>query len=216
MNRQLAASAVLLCALLPPAFAKTVKPQRFGEWEVVVEKDPITDEKTVTAIIPSTPRDGSWMRLSCIGKIAGIEFYNPSVKFSKDDRVAIVLRADDKPPIKAMYPPAAGTGLVGARLSRGTYTMVSSAQKIAIRMYQEDGAWWSKVFSSTQTSAALRALIDACPVENASDVKIPLFDPSAPIFEPRAASRSDSPSQAPKPAPEEKPTQDPAVSKPSP
>jgi hypothetical protein len=166
-----------LCLAQPMMAAE----RHVGTWDVIEEKNPITDQPHVLALLLN-PRERSWFRVGCERGKALLSVSVP-YRYQTGDRVAVILRIDGDVPLVAEWTPQVGSGVAWAALSRDTYSKLAVAAEVDIQVSLKDR--WTKVFAfpAIRTADALRPIIKACPIENAAEPReAEPYTPARPLF----------------------------------
>jgi hypothetical protein len=177
--------------------------RQVGSWDVIEEKDPITDQSRVLAVLDD-PSEGAWFRIACERGKPGLSLSIP-YEYQPGDRVAVALRVDEQPPLLAEWTPQIGSGIAWVGLSRGTYAMLATARKVALQISLKDKGTTVLVFPAVKTAEALAPLIKGCPIDATNEKRdAKPFDPTAPIFSDEETDQAKPPAEA-VPSPSSKP-----------
>jgi len=181
MKKYLIAPAVV-AALATPAVAVE---RQIGSWNVLEQKDPITDQPRILASIESKS-DAAVFGFRCERGRAMMHL-QIRYRYQASDRIAVILRVDDNEPIIAEWTPQLGSGIAWVGVSQSTYKAIATAKRISLQLTlrsQHTNGSAVLVFPAVKTAEALRPVIAACPIEAAVQARgARPFHECDPIFE---------------------------------
>jgi hypothetical protein len=159
--------------LLSPSLAWSVDPagQQVGSWTVHEQKDPITNQPFVVALIENKS-DGTWFRIHCLRGEAGMAVWTRNHRYFDGDRVSVAIRIDDYDPLISEWGDDIGTGIAYNGLSRPTYSKLANAKTIALQLFFKSTHREETivtVFKAVKTAEATRPVLATCPLENAPE-----------------------------------------------